>query len=177
MPVGQESKSDLDSDDDVAQQQDDDTQQDDADEGDDASAATEAEEESAKEEIHPALTVTSPGSGAQFQAGDEISVEFDCEGDVEFSAHVAVVDAAGSKVLEDQTDLKLEEGKGHGTLSVGGDAMVAGRYDVLVWGESNGEATAIQKLQIEIVDTEAEEEPEPVVAVEGDDGDSDDLSA
>lgn len=177
MPVGQEEQ-ELEADDETVQQQDAaDAQQAD---GEDAGAAaggeTEAEAESAKEEIHPALTVTSPGSGAQYPAGQPIAVEFDCEGDVEFTAHVSVVDASGNQVLEDATDLKLDEGKGHGALSVGGDQMIAGKYDVLVWGESNGEATAVQKLQVEIVETEAEEEPTPAVAVEGDDG-GDDLPA
>jgi hypothetical protein len=177
MPVGQEEQ-DLDSDDDTVQQEDAaDAQQADGEDADAAGGETEAEAESAKEEVHPALTVTSPGSGAQYPADQPIAVEFDCEGDVELTAHVTVVDAGGSQVLEDATDLKLEDGKGHGTFSLGGDSMVAGKYDVLVWGESNGEATAVQKLQVEVVENAAEEEPAPAVAIEGDDDGGDDMQA
>lgn len=129
--------------------------------------ADKKEEEEQKEEVHPSLTVTSPGSGAQFPAQSAIPIEFDCEGDVEFTAHAAVVDGNGNQILDDATDLKLQEGKGHGAFALGGDALLAGKYDVLVWGESNGEATAVQKLQVEIVEEEKEEEPEPAVAVEG----------
>lgn len=136
-----------------------------------------AEGESKKEQVSPSLTVTNPGSGAQFPGGQPIPVEFDCEGDVEFTAHVSVVDAAGTQVLADERRLKLDEGKGHGAFSLVGDALVGGKYDVMVWGDSNGQATAVQKLQVEIVDTEAEEEPAPAVAVEGDDGDGGDAAA
>ena len=136
-----------------------------------AETETEAEEEAAKEQVTPSLTVTSPGSGAQFPGGEPILVEFDCEGDVEFTAHANVVDATGKVVVEDAADLKLEEGKGHGTFSLAGEQLVGGKYDVMVWGDSNGQATAVQKLQVEVVDTEAEEEPAPAVAVEGDDDD------
>ncbi len=153
-----------------------DAEQADAQDGDAAAAETDAEEDSAKEEIHPALTVTSPGSGAQFPGGQPIAIEFDCEGDTEFTAHVSVVDAGGTQVLEDASDLKLEENQGHGSFALASDALVAGKYDVLVWGDSSGQATAVQKLQVEVVDTEAEEEPAPAVAVEGDDG-SDDAAA
>jgi len=177
MPVGQQEQ-DLEADDETVQQQDQaDAQQADAEDSDGAAAETDAEAESAKQEVHPALTVTSPGSGAQFAAGQPIAVEFDCEGDVEFTAHVALVDASGTQVLEDVSDLKLDEGKGHGAFALGGDQVIAGKYDVLVWGECNGESTAVQKLQVEVVETEAEEEPAPAVAIEGDDGDGDDLQA
>ena len=177
MPVGQEEKEGVDSDVD-AEQQDENADEKQADgEGGDADTETEAEEESAKEEVHPALTVTSPGSGAQYPADQPIPVEFDCEGDAEFTAHVSVLDANGSQVLEDAADLRLDAGKGHGAFSLGGDAMLAGKYDVLVWGESNGQTTAVQKVQVEVVETEAEEEAAPAVAVEGDDGDSDDMQA
>ena len=170
-------KQDVNADEDV-QQQGDEAQAEGAD-GGDADAATadaQAEEEAAKEQITPSLTVTSPGSGAQFAAGEQIAIEFDAEGDTEFKAHASVVDAGGNEVVSDEADLVLEENKGHGTLSVGGDALIAGKYDVLVWGDSNGQATAVQKLQVEVVDTEAEEEPAPAVAVEGDD-DGDDAVA
>lgn len=175
-PAQQEQE--LDKDDDmVATQEQADAQSADADDSDAAAAGSDSEAEAAKEEVHPSLTVTSPGSGAQFPKDQPIPVEFDCEGDVEFKAHVSVVDAGGNQVLEDATELKLEDGKGHGAFAVTGDGMVAGKYDVLVWGESNGQATSVQKLQVEIVETEAEEEPAPAAAVEGDDGDSDDLQA
>ena len=173
-----EQKQDLDADDDV-QQQGDEAQAESAEggEGDGAAADAQAEEEAAKEQIAPSLTVTSPGSGAQFPAGEQIAIEFDAEGDTEFKAHASVVDAGGNEVVSDEAELILEENKGHGTLSVGGDALVAGKYDVLVWGDSNGQATAVQKLQVEVVDTEAEEEPAPAVAIEGDDGSGDDATA
>ena len=176
MPVGQEEKEGADSD--IAVEQQDETadeKQADAEGGEEAE--TDAEAESAKEEVHPALTVTSPGSGAQFPADQPVPVEFDCEGDAEFTAHVSVLDANGSQVQEDQADLQLDDGKGHGAFALGGDAMLAGKYDVLVWGESNGQTTAVQKIQVEVVDTEAKEEVAPAVAVEGDDGDGDDLQA
>ncbi|MGZ3438789.1 MAG: hypothetical protein ACXVDD_04715 [Polyangia bacterium] len=176
MPVGQEEKEGADSDVAVEQQEETaDEKQADAEGGD--ATETEAEEESAKEEVHPALTVTSPGSGAQFPSDQPIAVEFDCEGDAEFTARVSVLDANGTQVQEDSTDLQLDAGKGHGAFSLGGDAMLAGKYDVLVWGESNGQSTAVQKIQVEVVDTEAKEEVAPAVAVEGDDGDGDDLQA
>jgi hypothetical protein len=178
MPVGQEQKDQLDPQETQSEEPQEEKAAAPQAEGEEANdSGTEAEEESAKEEVHPSLTVTSPGSGAQFQAGDGIPIELDCEGDVEFTAHAAVVDATGNQVLEDATDLKLEEGKGHGAFQLGGDALVAGKYDVLVWGESAGQATAVQKLQVEVIDTEAEEEPAPAVAVEGDDAGGDDLSA
>lgn len=168
----------LDKDDDVTQQEEQaEAKSADADASDAAAADTDGEAEAAKKEVHPSLTVTSPGSGAQYPKEQPIPVEFDCEGDVDFKAHVSVVDAGGNQVLEDATELKLEDGKGHGAFALAGDGMVAGKYDVLVWGESNGQATAVQKLQVEIVETEAEQEPAPAVAVEGDDGDSDDLQA
>ena len=177
MPVGQEEQ-DLEADDETVQQDGAaEAQQANGEDADAAAGETEAEAESAKEEVSPALTVTSPGSGAQYPADQPIPVEFDCEGDVEFTAHVSVVDANGTQVFEDASDLKLDEGKGHGAFALGGDEMIAGKYDVLVWGESNGQATSVQKLQVEIVETEAEEEPAPAVAVEGDDGDSDDMQA
>jgi hypothetical protein len=177
MPVGQEEQ-DLDSDDSTIQTEDQaDAQQADGENADAAGGETEAETESAKEEVHPALTVTSPGSGAQYPSSQPVAVEFDCEGNVEFTAHVSVVDANGNQVLEDATDLELDEGKGHGAFSLGGDQMIAGKYDVLVWGESDGQATSVQKVQVELVETAAEEEPAPVVAVEGDDGGGDDLPA
>jgi hypothetical protein len=176
MPVGQEEKEGADSDLAVEQQDEAaDEKQADAEGGEEAE--TEAEAESAKEEVHPALTVTSPGSGAQFPADQPIPVEFDCEGEAEFTAHVSVLDANGSQVQEDKANLQLDAGKGHGAFSLGGDAMLAGKYDVLVWGESNGQTTAVQKIQVEVVDTEAKEEVAPAVAVEGDDGDGDDLQA
>jgi hypothetical protein len=167
-----EDKQDLDADDDVAAQKDDEqAAAEDAGAADSDAAApdTQAEEEAEKEQIAPSLTVTSPGSGAQFPGGEPIAVEFDCEGDTEFTAHVAIVDANGTQVLEDSADLKLEENQGHGAFALADEALVAGKYDVMVWGDSNGQATAVQKLQVEVVDTEAEEEPEPQVAVEGDD--------
>jgi hypothetical protein len=177
MPVGQQEQ-DLEADDSTIQTEDQaDAQQADGEDADAAAGETEAETESAKQEVHPALTVTSPGSGAQYPSNQPIAVEFDCEGNVEFTAHVAVVDASGNQVLEDATDLKLEEGKGHGAFSLVGDQLIAGKYDVLVWGEADGQATSVQKLQVEIVETEAEEEPTPVVAVVGDDGGGDDLPA
>jgi len=177
MPVGQQEQ-DLEADDSTVQQEEQaDAQQENGEDSAAAAGETEAEAESAKEEVHPALTVTSPGSGAQYPSEQPIAVEFDCEGDVEFTAHVSVVDANGNQVLEDATDLKLEEGKGHGAFSLGGDQMIAGKYDVLVWGESDGQVTAVQKLQVEVVETEADEEPAPAVAVEGDDGGGDDLPA
>jgi hypothetical protein len=176
MPVGQEDENEMDAEE-SQQDEADDEQKADGEDADAAGAETDAEEDAAKEEVHPALTVTSPGSGAQFPADQPIPVEFDCEGDVEFTAHVSVVDANGGPVLEDEADLKLEEGKGHGAFALVGDAIIAGKYDVLVWGESNGEATAVQKLQIEVVETEAEEEVAPAVSVEGDDGDGDDAVA
>jgi hypothetical protein len=177
MPVGQEEKEGLDSDIDAEQQDETADEKQAADDGGGAEGETEAEEESAKEEVHPALTVTSPGSGAQYPADQPIPIEFDCEGDVEFTAHVSVLDANGSQVQEDATDLQLDAGKGHGAFSLGGDAMLAGKYDVLVWGESNGQTTAVQKIQVEVVETEAEEEVAPAVAIEGDDGDGDDAAA
>ena len=167
----------LESDDEVVQQEQADAQQADGEDSDAAASDTGAEAEAAKEEVHPSLTVTSPGSGAQYPKDQPIAVEFDCEGDVEFKAHASVIDANGNQVLEDATELELEDGKGHGALALAGDGLIAGKYDVLVWGESNGQATAVQKLQVEVVETEAEEEPAPAVAVEGDDGDSDDLQA
>jgi hypothetical protein len=168
----------LESDDDVVQDEEQaDAQQADGEDSDAAAGESGTEAESAKEEVHPSLTVTSPGSGAQFPKDQPIPVEFDCEGDVEFTAHASVIDANGNQVLEDAADLELDEGKGHGAFALAGDGLVAGKYDVLVWGESNGQATAVQKLQVEIVETEAEEEPAPAVNVEGDDGDSDDLTA
>ncbi|MCA1664971.1 MAG: hypothetical protein LC659_11990 [Myxococcales bacterium] len=179
MPVGQEQQ-ELEADDSTIQQQDEaDAQNADGEDADAAAGETEAETESAKKEVHPALTVTSPGSGAQYPSDQPIAVEFDCEGDVELTAHVSVVDASGNQVLEDASDLKLEDGKGHGAFSLGGDRMIAGKYDVLVWGESDGQATSVQKVQVEVVETVAEQEPTPAVAVEGDDGDGDgeDLSA
>ncbi len=176
MAVGQEEQ-ELEADDETVQQEDQaDAQQADGEDADAAAGETEAEAESAKEEVHPSLTVTNPGSGAQYPADQPISVEFDCEGDVEFTAHVSVVDGSGNQVLEDATDLKLDEGKGHGAFSLVDDRLTAGKYDVLVWGESNGQATAVQKVQVEVVETEAEAEPTPTVAVEGDDG-GDDLPA
>jgi len=45
--------------------------------------------------------------------------------------------------------VKLEEGKGHGTFSLAGEQLVGGKYDVMVWGDSNGQATAVQKLQVD----------------------------
>lgn len=178
MPVGQEDKKDgVDSD--VDTKQDDQTadeQQADA-EGGDAQADAATEDESEKEEVHPSLSVTSPGSGAQYPSDQPIPIEFDCEGDAEFTAHVSVLDANGSQVQEDATDLRLDAGKGHGSFALGGDAMLAGKYDVLVWGESNGQSSAVQKIQVEVVDTEAKEEAPPPAAVEGDDGDGDDMQA
>lgn len=177
MPVGQEEKEGVDSDVDAEQQDETaDEKQADAD-GGGAEAETEGEEETAKEQVQPSLTVTNPGSGAQYPADQPIPVEFDCEGDAEFTAHVSVLDANGSQVQEDATDLQLDAGKGHGAFSLGGDAMLAGKYDVLVWGESSGQSTAVQKIQVEVVDTEEKEEAAPPVAVEGDDGDGDDLQA
>ena len=177
MPVGQEEKEELDSRADPQQEaQSADAKKGDA-EGVDADAESEATDEAAEREIHPALTVTSPGSGARYPADQPIPVDFDCEGDVEFTAHVSVLDANGHKVLEDATDLRLEAGKGHGSFTLGGDAMLAGKYDVLVWGESNGEATAVQKLQLEVVETATAKEVAPAVAVAGTDGDRDDLQA
>jgi hypothetical protein len=169
----------LENDDEVIEQQEDQAEAKDADaeDGDAAASETDAEADAAKEEVHPSLTVTSPGSGAQYAKDQPVAVEFDCEGDVEFTAHAALVDADGNRVLEDAADLQLDEGKGHGAFALGGDELVAGKYDLLVWGESGGEATAVQKLQIEVVETDAEEEAAPAVAVEGDDGDSDDLQA
>ena len=167
----------LDSDDEVIAQQDEEAEAKEADAEDADASETDAEAEAAKEEVHPSLTVTNPGSGAQFAKGQPIGVEFDCEGDTELQARAAVVDENGDRVVEDAVDLELDDGKGHGAFALGGDALVAGKYDVLVWAEANGEATAVQKLQVEIVETEAEEEPAPAVAVEGDDGDSDDLQA
>ena len=169
----------LENDDEVIEQQEDQAEAKDADaeDGDAAASEPDAEADAAKEEVHPSLTVTSPGSGAQYGKDQPIPIEFDCEGGVELTAHVAVVDANGTQVLEDATDLTLDEGKGHGAFALADERLVAGKYDVLVWGEANGEATAVQKLQVEVVETEAEEEPAPAVAVEGDDGDSDDLQA
>lgn len=176
MPVGQKDQ-DLEADDQSAAQ----TQQGDAQaaDGEDAGGAgeTEAETESAKEEIHPALTVTSPGSGAQYPADQPFDVEFDCEGDLALTAHVAVVDANGNRVHEDASELELDDGQGHGAFCINGGEIVAGKYDVLVWGESNGEATSVQKVQVELVETAADQEPAPPVAVEGDEGDGDDLHA
>lgn len=177
MPAAQQEEQTLDNDDETMQQSEEAESQEADGDSDAAASETEAETESAKEEVHPSLTVTSPGSGAQYPKDAAIAVEFDCEGDVEFTAHVAVVDANGTQVLEDATDLTLDEGKGHGAFALADERLVAGKYDVLVWGEANGEATAVQKLQIEVVETEAEEEPTPAVAVEGDDGDGDDLQA
>lgn len=178
MPAAQQEQ-ELDNDDETLQQDADaESQEADADAGSDAAASeTDAETEAAKEEVHPSLTVTSPGSGAQYAKDQPIAIEFDCEGNVELTAHVSVVDANGTQVLEDATDLTLDEGKGHGAFALADERLVAGKYDVLVWGEANGEATAVQKLQVEVVETEAEEEPTPAVAVEGDDGDGDDLQA
>jgi hypothetical protein len=178
MPVGQENKDDLDP---QEAQQDQDQDQDQAEDGDgegaEAAVADKEDEEEEKQEVHPSLTVTSPGSGAQFKAQSAIPVEFDCEGDVQFTAHAAVLDPSGSQVIEDATDLQLEEGKGHGAFALGGDALVAGKYDVLVWGESGGQATAVQKLQVEIIEDEEEEEAAPAVAVEGDDAGDDSAPA
>ena len=178
MPAAQEQKdSDANANDNLQEQeQANDEQQADAADSDNA-AETEAEEDGAKQQLSPSLTVTNPGSGAQFPSGEAIPVAFDCEGDVEFTAHVSIVDASGQEVLSDQNKLKLDEGKGHGAFSLAGDALVAGKYDVLVWGDSSGQATAVQKLQVEVVDTVAEEEPEPAVAVEGADGNGDDAVA
>ena len=175
MPVGQEEKEGVDSDVET-EQQDENADEKQAD-GDGGEAAPAADEETEKEEIHPSLTVTSPGSGAQYPSDQPIPIEFDCEGDAEFTAHVSVLDINGSQVQEDAADLRLDAGKGHGTFALGGDAMLAGKYDVLVWGESNGQTTAVQKIQVEVVDTEAKEEAPPPAAVEGDDGDGDDLQA
>ncbi len=177
MPAAQQEDQALDQDDETLQQDEQADQQAQADDADGAAAETDAEADAAKEEVHPTLTVTSPGSGAQYQKDQPVPVEFDCEGDVEFKAHVSVVDGNGNQVLEDATDLKLDDGKGHGAFALAGDGLIGGKYDVLVWGESNGEATAVQKLHIESVETEAEEEPAPAVALEGDDGDGDDLQA
>ena len=164
-------KKDLDADDDVEQQAASANETASADSDAASPAASQAEEEAEKEQISPSLTVTSPGSGAQFSSDGPISVEYDCEGDTEFTAHVAVVDANGTKVLEDAKPLKLEANQGHGAFSLADEALVAGKYDVLVWGDSAGQATAVQKLQIEVVDSDAEEESAPEIAVEGDDGD------
>ncbi len=170
MPVGQDQKDQMDPQE--QQQQGDDQAADSAQADADADAGADAaqEEDAEKEEVHPSLTVTSPGSGAQYPAESEVPIEFECEGDVEFTAHVSVLDAGGTQIFEDAADLKLEEGKGHGAFTLGGDAFVAGKYDVLVWGESNGQATPVQKLQVEIAEAEKEEEAEPAVAVDGDDG-------
>jgi hypothetical protein len=168
MPVGQKDKDELDpAQADSAEQEEEKAEPEAADAG--AAVADKEEQEEEKVEVHPSLTVTSPGSGAQFQAQQPIPIEFDCEGDVEFTAHAAIVDASGNKVLEDASDLKLEEGKGHGAIALGGDALIAGKYDVLVWGESGGQATAVQKLQVEVIEEEKEEEAAPAVAIEGDD--------
>lgn len=176
--VGQEEKKEGVESDIGTEQQDENADEKQADaEGGDAEAAPEKEDEAEKEEVHPSLTVTSPGSGAQFPTEQPIPVEFDCEGDAEFTAHVSVLDANGSQVQEDALDLQLDAGKGHGAFALGGDAMLAGKYDVLVWGESNGQSSAVQKIQVEVVDTEAKEEAPPPAAVEGDDGDGDDLQA
>jgi hypothetical protein len=177
MAVAQQDENEMDAEESQKGDQAADAEEANAQDGDAAAAETDAEADSAKEEVHPALTVTSPGSGAQFPADQPIAIEFDCEGDVEFTAHVALVDASGTQVLEDATDLKLEENQGHGSFSLADEAILAGKYDVLVWGESNGEATAVQKLQVEVVETEAEEEVAPAVSIEGDDGDGDDAAA
>lgn len=127
----------------------------------------------AAQKVSPSLTVTNPGSGAQYPAGESFPVEFDCAGGADFTAHVSVVDAAGQEVLGKHHQVELVDGKGHGELKLGGDKMAAGKYDVLVWGESGGQTSAVQKIQVEVVDTEAEEAPAPTLAVEGDDGDND----
>ena len=177
MSVAQEEEKDQDADADVGQETEAEAEQADGADADAApEAETEAEQEAKKEQVTPSLTVTTPGSGAQFNKGDAIAVEYDCEGDAEFTAHVSVLDANGTQVLEDASDLKLEENQGHGGFALADEALVGGKYDVLVWGESNGQATEVQKLQVEVVDTEEEEEVAPAVAVEGDD-DGDDAQA
>ncbi|HXU73823.1 MAG TPA: hypothetical protein VN947_31100 [Polyangia bacterium] len=170
MAVAQE-KQDVDSNDnDNLQKQDAATEQKaDAADADSGNEQAEAEEESEKEQVSPSLTVTNPGSGAQYPGGEPFTVDFDCEGDTDFTAHVSVVDASGKQVLGKQHEVELDEGKGHGEFTLGGDKMAAGKYDVLVWGAANGQTTAVQKIQVEVVDAEAEEEPAPALAVEGDD--------
>jgi hypothetical protein len=144
----------------------------DAADADHGNEEAEAEEESAKQ-VSPSLTVTNPGSGAQYPGGEPFTVDFDCEGDAEFTAHVSVLDASGNQVLEKQHKVELDEGKGHGEFTLGGNKMAAGKYNVLVWGAANGQKTPVQKIHVEVVDAEAEEDPAPAAGVENDDPNND----
>jgi hypothetical protein len=130
----------------------------------------EGEADQQKEKKTPSVHITTPASGSAFPAkGSNVPLGFECEGSGEFDAQIVVHDASGKPVQNSAHQVKLDEtGKGHGQAVVGTDWLGAGKYEVHVFGSSGGEAAAIQKVQIELVDEEGKDEAVPEPAVEGD---------